>query len=98
VARGRRRELEKTAAYLQYLVDRRTHRFPRVDFPIGRFPQQRLNRRHEIHYLSSLFRGMPVSAGGPGLEALDDGFDRSRQQDDAIDSKGKVDPCSERTR
>jgi hypothetical protein len=73
---------------LQYLVDRGMHWFPRVNFLIGRFPQQRLNRRDEIHYLSSLFRNMSVPVGGAGLEALDDGFDRSGEQDDAI-FKGK---------
>jgi hypothetical protein len=82
-------ELEKTSAYLQYLVDRGTHWFPRVNFLIGRFPQQRLNRRDEIHYLSSLFRDMPVPAGRAGFEALDDGFDRSREQDDAINQREK---------
>ena len=30
--------LEKTSAYLQYLVDRGTHWFPRVNFLIGRIP------------------------------------------------------------
>lgn len=80
--------LEKASAYLQYLVDRGTHWFPRVNFPIGRFPQQRLNRRDEIHYLSSLFRDTPVPVGA-GLEALDDGFDRSGEQDDAINQRGK---------
>src|ERR1700755_880531 len=81
--------LEKTSAYLQYLVDRGTHWFPRVNFLIGRFSQQRLNRRDEIHYLSSLFRAMPASARRAGLEALDDGFGRSGKQDDAVDQREK---------
>jgi hypothetical protein len=57
---------------LQYLVDRGTHWFPRVNFLTGRFPQQQLNRRDAVHYLSSLFRDMPVPAGGAGLDALDE--------------------------
>jgi len=74
-----RRVLEKTSAYLQYLVDRGTHWFPRVNFLIGRFPQQRLDRRDEIHYLPSLLRDLPVPAWGAGLEALDDGFRQERR-------------------
>ena len=71
-------------AYLQYLVDSGAHWFPRVNFLIGRFPQQRLNGRNESHDLSSLLRDMPVPAGGAGLEPLNDGFDRSGEEDDAI--------------